>query len=434
MDAETKDDLLYAVRRKVSAYIESSGLPLNRTAGHEAEVVCPHCGQTAVVSRIRLEEHFEFWKCQSCNTQGDAIRYAMYYLRTDDEEAALLDVCRKLGVSVPSLTTITAKELMNKEFPPLVELIEGMLAPGLYILAGAPKIGKSWLVLQIAHHISTGAPLWNRKVMQHEVLYLSLEDTLQRIQRRLRTICDGKTGNVTFATEADMLGDGFEKQLTSYLDSNSGTKVVIIDTLAKVRGVVSSSNVYSSDYAAMSIFKHLADQYKIALILVHHTRKLDAEDTMQKISGTNGLMGCADGAMILEKPDRSQLEATLTMTSRDFEDARILLHQNSDTMCWEFIGFGDGMPEDSADPILAAVADFVCEQGAWKGSAKNLVEELQKKDPKLKVWPNTLSRKLNANKQLLRESFGVELVQTRTTQGKYMELQMMNDMTDMSDD
>ena len=71
----------------------------------------------------------------------------MHHLRTDNEDDALLDVCRKLGVSVPALATITAKDLMEKEFPPLVELIEGMLAPGLYILAGAPKIGKSWLVL-----------------------------------------------------------------------------------------------------------------------------------------------------------------------------------------------------------------------------------------------------------------------------------------------
>lgn len=334
---------------------------------------------------------------------------------------------------IPVLATITAKDLMETEFPPLTEFIEGMLAPGVYILAGAPKIGKSWLVLQIAHHISTGTPLWNRKVMQSNVLYLSLEDTLPRIQRRLLRICDGETGDVAFATDADMLGAGFEKQLASYLESNPGTKVVIVDTLAKIRGEASSSNIYASDYATMNIFKYFADSYKIVLILVHHTRKQGAEDSMQRISGTNGLMGGTDGAMILEKPDRSQLEATLTMTSRDFEDARILLHQNSDTMCWEFVGFGDGMPEDPADPILAAVADFVCEQGAWKGSAKNLVEELQKKNPKLKVWPNTLSRKLNANKQLLQESFGVELVQTRTTQGKYMELQMMNDMHDMTD-
>ena len=139
-----------------------------------------------------MEEHFEFWKCDSCGAEGDAVQYAMHHLRTASEDEALLDVCKKLGVVIPVLPTITAKELMEKEFPPRVELIEGMLGPGLYILAGAPKIGKSWLVLQIAHHISTGTPLWDRRVSRHAVLYLCLEDTLQRIQSRLLTICDGE--------------------------------------------------------------------------------------------------------------------------------------------------------------------------------------------------------------------------------------------------
>ena len=434
MDAETRADLRFKARRRVSDYIEKSNLPLERIGPGEAEIVCPNCGQTAIVTKLPFEDHFEFWKCASCGEKGDAVKYAMHHLRTDNEDIALLDVCKKLGVSVPALSTITAKDLMEKEFPPLVELIEGMLAPGLYILAGAPKIGKSWLVLQMAHHISTGTPLWNRKVMQYEVLYLSLEDTLARIQRRLMTICDGETGNVVFATEADMLGDGFEKQLTSYLNSNAGTKVVIVDTLAKVRGVVSSSNVYSSDYAAMNVFKHFADKYKIALILVHHTRKQDADDTMQKISGTNGLMGCADGAMILEKPNRAKMEAILTMTSRDFEDARILLRQNADTMCWEFAGYEDEPPVDTTEPVLAAVAELIHAQGPWKGSAKTLVEELQKQDPQIKVWPNTLSRRLKANTKVLQESFGVLLTQSRTQQGKYIELKPVTDMTDMSDD
>ena len=170
------------------------------------------------------------------------------------------------------------------------------------------------------------------------------------------------------------------------------------------------------------------------LIMVHHTRKQDADDTMQKISGTNGLMGCADGAMILEKPNRAKLEAILTMTSRDFEDARILLRQNADTMCWEFAGYEDEPPVDTTEPVLAAVAEFIHAQGPWKGSAKTLVEELQKQDPQIKVWPNTLSRKLKANTKVLQESFGVLLIQSRTQQGKYIELKPVTDMTDMSDD
>ena len=428
MDAETKADLRVKVRRRVSEYIQKSGLPLNRTGSGETEAVCPNCGQTAAVKKIPLEEHFEFWKCDSCGAEGDAVQYAMHHLRTASEDEALLDVCKKLGVAIPILPTITAKELMEKEFPPRVELIEGMLGPGLYILAGAPKIGKSWLVLQIAHHISTGTPLWDRRVSRHAVLYLCLEDTLQRIQSRLLTICDGETGDVTFSIEAGILGDGFEKQLIAYLRSHADTKVVIVDTLAKVRGAVSSSNVYSSDYAAMNVFKHLADTFKIALILVHHTRKQDAEDAMQKISGTNGLMGCADGAMVLEKPDRSAPQAILTMTGRDFEDQTFRLRQNRETMCWEIADGGEGVPMAPAEPVLAAVAALVQEEGTWKGTAQELVEVLQHREPELKVWPNTLSRKLRTPQ--LQKDFGIRLTQSRNQNGKYLELKAMTDMSD----
>ena len=431
MDAETKADLRVKVRRRVSDYIQKSGLPLNRTGSGETEAVCPNCGQTAAVKKIPLEEHFEFWKCDSCGAEGDAVQYAMHHLRTASEDEALLDVCRKLGVAIPFLPTITARELMEKEFPPRVELIEGMLGPGLYILAGAPKIGKSWLVLQIAHHISTGTPLWDRRVSRHAVLYLCLEDTLQRIQSRLLTICDGETGDVTFSIEAGILGDGFEKQLIAYLRSHADTKVVIVDTLAKVRGTVSSSNVYSSDYAAMNVFKHLADTFKIALILVHHTRKQDAEDAMQKISGTNGLMGCADGAMVLEKPDRSAQQAILTMTGRDFEDQTFRLRQNRETMCWEIADGGEGVPMAPAEPVLAAVAALVQEEGTWKGTAMELVEALQNREPELKAWPNTLSRKLRTPQ--LQKDFGIRLTQSRNQNGKYLELKAMTDMSDGGD-
>ena len=342
----------------------------------------------------------------------------MHHLRTDNEDDALLDVCRKLGVSVPALATITAKDLMEKEFPPLVELIEGMLAPGLYLLAGAPKIGKSWLVLQIAHHISTGTPLWNRKVMQYEVLYLSLEDTLPRIQRRLMTICDGETGNVVFATEVGMLGDGFEKQLTSYLNSNADTKVVIIDTLAKVRGVVSSSNVYSSDYAAMNIFKHFADKYKIALILVHHTRKQDADDTMQKISGTNGLMGAADGAFVLSKDKRTSNNATLDVAGRDQQDMKIHLVRDSERLVWNFAKSETEMWKEPPEPLLEKIADTLfSESDRWEGTASELCERLA-----VDIKPNVLSLRLSINASRLFRDYGIRYQNSRTHDGRKVSL------------
>ena len=433
MDDETRADLRFKVRRKVSEYIVKSGLPLDRTASDEATVVCPNCGRAAIVKKIPIGDHFEFWKCNSCDEEGDAVKYAMKHLRVNDEDEALLDVCRKLGVSVPELVTIHAKELMKKEFLPLQELIEGMLAPGLYILAGAPKIGKSWLVLQIAHHISTGTPLWERKVMKHEVLYLSLEDTLPRIQRRLLTICDGETWEVSFATHADMLGNGFEKQLSSYLTRNTGTKVVIVDTLAKVRDIQPSSNVYASDYATMSTFKHMADTYKVAVILVHHTRKQEADDVMQTILGTNGLMGGADGAMVLEKPDRACAAAILCMTSRDFEDTRISLQQNKETMCWELAADEGEVIIEKTDPIHAAIRELISRHGPWRGTAQDLVDELKAIDFRLRIRPNALSRKLNDEQNVLKNDFGVYFARQRTAEGKYIILESFVDMCDASD-
>ena len=149
---------------------------------------------------------------------------------------------------------------------------------------------------------------------------------------------------------------------------------------------------------------------------------------MQKISGTNGLMGCADGAMVLEKPDRSAPQAILTMTGRDFEDQIFRLRQNRETMCWEITECSDAHPAAPAEPVLTAVAALVQEEGTWKGTAQELVEVLQNREPELKVWPNTLSRKLRTPQ--LQKDFGIRLTQSRNQNGKYLELKAMTDMSD----
>ena len=108
--------------------------------------------------------------------------------------------------------------------------------------------------------------------------------------------------------------------------------------------------------------------------------------------------------------------------------------QNAAPRCPYCGSHEDEPPVDTTEPVLAAVAELIHAQGPWKGSAKTLVEELQKQDPQIKVWPNTLSRRLKANTKVLQESFGVLLTQSRTQQGKYIELKLVTDMSDMSDD
>ena len=260
--------------------------------------VCPHCGQHAQVVGDFL------WNCPNCGSKGDVVDYAMEshgFRKTAD---ALKHVCRVLGVKICSLDTIAADELMDMQFPDNPELIEGLLGKGLYLLAGASKIGKSWLVLWLAHCVSLGLPVWGLKTRQCGVLYLSLEDTDQRLQRRLVEVTGGETGDLTIATDAELLGSGLEEQLTNFLSDHPETKFVIIDTLQKIRQLKADSYSYAGDYATLTVLKQIADRFDLTILLVHHTRKQEAYDAVDKISGTTGLIGCADGSLILEKENR----------------------------------------------------------------------------------------------------------------------------------
>ena len=433
MDKEILEDFRLKVKDRLTEYLKKSNLPLDNSSPIRPTTICPCCGKKAEIITYQVEPPTINWRCTVCMEIGDAIRFAKEYYRMNTDEQAIVDICRKLGIQITTLSTFTAEELIRMDFPPLQELIEGMLAPGLYILAGASKIGKSWLVLQIAHHISTGLPLWDRKTVKGDVLYLSLEDTLRRIQSRLLRICDGETGNITFATEAELRGNGFEKQIHNYMRHNPKTKLIIIDTLIKVRDIGWSSSVYADDYACMTVFKHLAEQYDIAIVLVHHTRKQESQDIMEMISGTNGIMGCADGAMVLERPKRLLPEASLNMTSRDFEDARILLRQDKETMCWEYAGYEDEQPPEASDPVFLAISELMVNQPSWQGAAQTLLDVLKQIDPKLRIKPNSLSRKLNNEKENLREFFGINVSKSRSGNEKLIILEVIQNPFGMCD-
>lgn len=431
------DDILLQIKIKVKHrlldYLERARLPLDKSDPENQATICPCCGRLAKVLKLPFDPPQYFWSCPECKAEGDAVKFAREYYGMKTEEQAIVDVCRKLGIPITHLSTITAKELICMDISPLLELIEGMLAPGLYILAGASKIGKSWLVLQIAHHISTGTALWGRKTIKSDVLYLSLEDTLRRIQARLLRICDGETGNISFATEAEIIGNGFEQQIIDYMKTHSATRLIIVDTLIKVRNVACRGSSYADDYACMTVFKHLSERYNVAILLVHHTRKQESQDIMQMISGTNGIMGCADGAMVLERPRRLLPEASLNMTGRDFQDARFLLRQNQETMCWEYVGYEDELPPEASDPVYLAIAELLASQDAWQGTAQALLDALKQIDPKLTIKPNALSRKLNDEKNAFEEYFGITFSRIRSGNDKLILLETTQKQCDMYD-
>ena len=246
-------------------------------------------------------------------------------------------------------------------------------------------------------------------------------------------ICGGETGPIAFATDAEKLSQGFEEQVTNYLRKHTQAKLVIVDTLIKVREMNSRGSAYADDYATMTAFKRIAERYGITMLIVHHTRKQEAGDIMDMISGTTGIMGCADGAMVLERPMRRVPKGSISMTGRDFQDAKISLTQNPETMCWEFAGYTDEMPEEQLDPVLSAIAMLVEQQNPWVGTAEELRAQLQEQCPRLDLKANALSRRLNAQMQELENQHGVRFTRSRGTNGRQIRLEAVVDMYDNDD-
>ena len=190
------------------------------------------------------------------------------------------------------LQTISMNELFDTQYQSKQPLIDGLLYPGTYIFAGSPKLGKSFLMAQLAYHVSTGTPLWNYTTRKGTVLYLALEDDYRRLQERLyRMFGTESTDNLYFSVSASQLGNGLDEQLARFVAEHKDTKLIIIDTLQKVREVGGDNYSYANDYQIMARLKSFADVHGLCLLLVHHTRKQNADDKFDMISGTSGLLG-----------------------------------------------------------------------------------------------------------------------------------------------
>jgi AAA domain len=203
--------------------------------------------------------------------------------------------------------------------------VPGLIAEGLNLLAGAPKLGKSWLALNVAAAVAYGGTALDRLAVERgEVLYLALEDPPRRLQRRLELVLTGEAApdGLYLETAWPRLLEGGCELLNGWLDEHPACRLVVVDVFAKVRGLTSNGNVdrYEADYAAMSSLKTLADCHAIAILVVHHTRKASAEDYVDAVSGTHGLAGAADAVLVLQR-SRGNADAKLLITGRDVEEA-----------------------------------------------------------------------------------------------------------------
>lgn len=232
-----------------------------------------------------------------------------------------------------NLKTIDGETLMSQPLQPLNFVVDTLISQGLHILAGSPKVGKSWLALWLAVTVAKGEPVWGMRVKQGTTLYLCLEDSQLRIQNRLFDVTEDAPPNVHFCTESRILGNGLTEQLEQFLGGHPDTSLIIIDTLQMIRGTT-YDNTYANDYRDLSALKRLADAYRIAILLIHHLRKEKADDVFNRISGTTAISGAVDSSFTLVGERRGSGRAKLHCIGRDIEYRELELRRNADNV-WE---------------------------------------------------------------------------------------------------
>ncbi|KZC82511.1 hypothetical protein AYR46_03900 [Sphingobium yanoikuyae] len=237
-------------------------------------------------------------------------------------------------------TGITARALMSKSFPPIQWIVRPLLVEGLTVFAGAPKLGKSWLMLGVAVAVAGGTmALGLNRCEQGDVLYLALEDNPRRLQSRLRAMCLADVPErLTFNTEWPGLDGDCLKEIEAWADAVENPRLIVIDVYAKVRGANRSNETqYEADYRFVTALQSFAGLRGMSVVLVHHTRKMEAEDPFDAVSGTRGITGAADSVLVMKRDAGSQ-QPVLYGRGRDLPDFEKSLHFDAGTCSWAITG------------------------------------------------------------------------------------------------
>lgn len=299
---------------------------------------------------------------------------------------------------------ISARDLSAQEFEPIKYVVPGYIAEGLTLIAGKPKIGKSWFMLDIALAVASGGIcLGNVPCEQGDVLYLALEDNMRRLQSRLHKLWEYESlaGDIAvpdrlyFSTEWKRAGEGGIENIREWIDDHPAARLVIVDVLAMFKATSRGreQTLYEADYGALKDLQSLAMDIGVAIVVVHHTRKSAADsDPFEKVSGTLGLSGAADTTIIL---DRDQNGCTLYGRGRDIEEIETAVLFDKPTCRWSAQGKASEVRRtderaqilsvliDATEPISPRELSIAC--NAPRNSIDQLLYKMAKAGEVLKI-------------------------------------------------
>ena len=282
----------------------------------------------------------------------------------------------------PALEVYQAADLYGKKLERTRMIVPRMVPAGLTVLAGAPKRGKSWLALALAVAVASGSMFLGQHCIRGDVLYLDLESRQYRVQDRLSKLIVGPAPSGLYvAHKAEPLGPRLYQQLEVWASSVHDPALIIIDTLGRVKNGAArrSENAYESDTRQYGGLQSWATEHKLAVVVVHHLRKVkDSDDWFDKINGSNGLVGAADAVLGLAGA-RGEQVSKLMVSGRDidgdydmairFVNGRWLLEASNNEQYQEEQAF-------MSSPLIQGVYALMAERYEWQGSVTQLVDDI----------------------------------------------------------
>jgi hypothetical protein len=292
------------------------------------------------VFKMAMDNGFENKPVAAAHPHGN--KWANRLLGNNKTKAAGNGIAgeRKAAIRQPVLLeSFTAGELKEMVFPQLKQICGGIFVEGCTLFAARPKAGKSWLVLDLAMMVASGGECLGRQCAQGDVLYLALEDNKRRLKDRLEKLgwVPEKYGDSLRFFTAWERGEQAVKRIEAWISEHPNARAVIVDTLQKVRKPqTGNSNSYEQDYLELGRYQQLATKTKVAIIIVHHTRKMGADDPGDTVSGTLALSGAADTILILGKNKQGNM--VLHGTGRDIESFDYAVSFSKETFRWSILG------------------------------------------------------------------------------------------------
>ena len=266
---------------------------------------------------------------------------------------------------VPATNVRNGASLMQRSFAPVQWALHGLIPQGTEILSAPPKSGKSWLVLQACIAVAAGVPLWSGRdaETQGDTLYLDLEGADRRLQERIAGLLHAFPRGISldrFFYETDWpRAEAGVAKLREWLSEHPGARMVVIDTLASFRDPdPGRKSAYMADYQVGEMLKPLVREFPVAIVIVTHSRKMGASDAMDRISGTQGLVGGVDNYMVLSRAN-GNMDAELIVNGRDIREPLELALRKLKEGGWVCVGnSADIKRSDERNDVLKALASL----------------------------------------------------------------------------